>query len=105
MSPKFAGRIPLKNLAWWALIVGVLFTYVHFGGELNTSVGGVSSADAPAAYAADCRCRGCGCKGGPGWRGPNGQCVSTRALARVCGTPPGSRCRFEGAPQVCPSPG
>jgi hypothetical protein len=103
MSPKFEGRIRLKNLALWALIVGVLLAFVQFGGVPNTSVSGASSADAPAAYAADCRCRGCGCKGGPGWRGPNGRCVSTRALARVCGTPPGSPCRYEGAPQVCAS--
>jgi hypothetical protein len=27
------------------------------------------------AYADDaCRCKGCGCKGGPGWRGPDGTC-------------------------------
>ena len=29
------------------------------------------------AFADDaCRCKGCGCKGGSGWRGPDGFCVS-----------------------------
>jgi hypothetical protein len=28
-----------------------------------------------------CRCKGCGCKGGSGWRGPDGACVSTAKLA------------------------
>ena len=79
--------------------------FVLFGGVPNAGVGGVSNADAPSAVAAECRCRGCGCKGGPGWRGPNGRCVSTRALHSVCGTPPDSPCSFEGAPQVCASPG
>lgn len=42
-------------------------------------------------------CRGCGCRGGPGWRGPNGRCVGYRALDRVCGVPPTTRCTYEGA--------
>ncbi len=51
----------------------------------------------------DCWCQGCGCKGGPGWRGPNRQCVSHRELSKVCGNPPGSPCTFEGAKQICNS--
>ena len=43
-------------------------------------------------------CRGCGCKGGPGYRGPDGTCVGFKDLARVCGDPPTSRCAFENAP-------
>ncbi|MCX5497865.1 hypothetical protein OSH11_24415 [Kaistia dalseonensis] len=43
-------------------------------------------------------CKGCGCKGGPGYRGPDGNCVGYKALARVCGTPPETRCVFENAP-------
>ncbi|TBW38197.1 hypothetical protein EYW49_09610 [Siculibacillus lacustris] len=36
-------------------------------------------------------CSGCGCKGGPGYRGPNGRCVAWRDLARTCGpTLPGA---------------
>jgi hypothetical protein len=51
----------------------------------------------------ECRCVGCGCKGGPGWRGQNGQCVSNANLTRDCGSPPSTRCTHEGAQQVCPS--
>ncbi|SEP13772.1 hypothetical protein SAMN05444123_108241 [Rhodopseudomonas pseudopalustris] len=42
-------------------------------------------------------CKGCGCKGGPGYRGPEGTCVGFRELDRVCGKPP-TRCVFENAP-------
>lgn len=37
----------------------------------------------------------CGTKGGPGYRGPNGKCVSWSALGRVCGSPPTTRCAAE----------
>ncbi|WP_407523705.1 hypothetical protein [Methylobacterium oryzisoli] len=40
-------------------------------------------------------CSGCGCKGGPGYRGPNGRCVGWDALAETCGSPPTSRCKAE----------
>ncbi|MPR64275.1 thermonuclease family protein [Ochrobactrum intermedium] len=42
-------------------------------------------------------CRGCGCKGGPGWHvHATGQCASYRNLAKFCGTPPSeSRCTYE----------
>ena len=43
-------------------------------------------------------CTGCGCKGGPGYRGPDGKCVGFRNLTRVCGNPPMLRCVFENAP-------
>lgn len=43
-------------------------------------------------------CRGCGCKGGPGYRGPDGRCVGFRELAKVCGSQPERRCTFENAP-------
>ncbi|MFA6267504.1 MAG: hypothetical protein WC670_17530 [Pseudolabrys sp.] len=52
---------------------------------------------------ADCFCKGCGCKGGPGWRGPGGNCVSHKALSKTCGSPPGAPCAYEGAQQVCDS--
>lgn len=48
-----------------------------------------------------CRCKGCGCKGGPGWRGPDGACVSTAKLAEICGSPPGAACKQEAATRVC----
>jgi len=41
-------------------------------------------------------CSGCGCKGGPGYRGPNGQCVSWKTIGRVCGSPPTLSCSAEG---------
>jgi len=48
-----------------------------------------------------CRCKGCGCKGGPGWRGPDGTCVSTAKLAEICGSPAGTPCKQEAAARVC----
>lgn len=39
---------------------------------------------------------GCGEAGGPGYRAPNGRCVGWASLARTCGDPPGTRCKFEG---------
>jgi hypothetical protein len=48
-----------------------------------------------------CRCKGCGCKGGPGWRGPDGSCVSKAKLTEICGTPPGAPCKEEAASRVC----
>ncbi|WP_245263420.1 hypothetical protein [Azorhizobium doebereinerae] len=43
-------------------------------------------------------CTGCGCKGGPGYRGPDGTCVGFKQLSQVCGDPPDRRCTFENAP-------
>jgi len=40
-------------------------------------------------------CKGCGCRGGPGYRGPNGKCVGWDQLTRVCGNPPTTRCTKE----------
>jgi hypothetical protein len=41
-------------------------------------------------------CSGCGCRGGPGYRGPNGRCVSWSDIGRTCGDPPSTRCLPEG---------
>jgi len=41
-------------------------------------------------------CEGCGCRGGPGYRGPSGRCVGWSDIGRVCGSPPSSRCTPEG---------
>ncbi|MDF3812919.1 MULTISPECIES: hypothetical protein [Rhodopseudomonas] len=41
--------------------------------------------------------KGCGCKGGPGYRAPDGHCVGFRELNKVCGQPP-TACVFENAP-------
>jgi hypothetical protein len=54
------------------------------------------------ALADDCKCKGCGCQGGSGWRGPDGTCVSSSKLAEVCGTPPSAHCKHEGSPLACP---
>jgi hypothetical protein len=43
-------------------------------------------------------CRGCGCKGGPGYRTPDGRCVGYANLIRECGPPPHALCRRECAP-------
>ncbi len=45
-------------------------------------------------------CRGCGCKGGPGYRARDGNCVGYANLIRECGPPPHSGCRRECAPIV-----
>jgi len=41
-------------------------------------------------------CSGCGCKGGPGYRGPDGKCVGWKTLNKVCGKPPTKNCAKEG---------
>ena len=53
------------------------------------------------ASADDCRCKGCGCKGGAGWRGPDGVCVQKAMLTQVCGNPAGAPCKQEAAARVC----
>jgi hypothetical protein len=37
----------------------------------------------------------CGTRGGPGYRGPNGQCVGWESICRICGNPPTTRCTPE----------
>lgn len=51
--------------------------------------------------AAACVCHGCGCKGGPGFRGLNGRCVSYKKLDETCGSPPTTRCVYEHVKQEC----
>ena len=41
-------------------------------------------------------CNRCGCRGGPGYRAPNGRCVGWADIGRVCGSPPTTRCTPEG---------
>lgn len=44
-------------------------------------------------------CKGCGCKGGPGYRSMvTGKCVGFKQLKKACGNPPTLRCVFENAP-------
>lgn len=42
-------------------------------------------------------CSGCGCKGGPGYRGPRG-CIGWSQFISVCGPPPHAGCTRECAP-------
>jgi hypothetical protein len=44
------------------------------------------------------RCKGCGCKGGPGYRDQSHQCVSYANIIQKCGPPPHSGCTAECAP-------
>jgi len=79
-------------------------TFVSSMAMLSTLV--VISAGRPALardQGSACMCHGCGCKGGPGWRDRNNQCVSPQQLKNVCGEPPSTNCTFEGARQVCPT--
>lgn len=41
-------------------------------------------------------CSGCGCRGGPGYRGPDGRCVGWKDIGKTCGSPPTTRCKAEG---------
>ena len=49
----------------------------------------------------DTQCRGCGCKGGPGYREvTTDRCVGWRDLIEKCGPPPHSLCKAECEPVV-----
>jgi hypothetical protein len=43
-------------------------------------------------------CRGCGCKGGPGYRDQAGHCVGYADIIQKCGPPPHHLCKAECAP-------
>lgn len=45
-------------------------------------------------------CKGCGCRGGPGYRDDRGKCVGYRELISRCGPPPHARCARECFPVV-----
>jgi hypothetical protein len=85
------------------VLIGRALSIVVFAGAVLHGTAPVSSQPV-ASPAVEChelpRCTGCGCKGGPGYRGPNGQCVSYAQLFKVCGNPPGSPCTFENAPNT-----
>lgn len=42
-------------------------------------------------------CNVCGCKGGPGYRAPDGRCVGHRNVKKICGVPATTRCKKESA--------
>jgi len=41
------------------------------------------------------RCSGCSCRGGPGFRSPNGRCVGWKDFVRICGPAPHTLCKDE----------
>jgi hypothetical protein len=46
----------------------------------------------------------CGERGGPGYRGPNGQCVGWANIGKICGSPPTTHCTPERAnPNALPA--
>ncbi len=45
-------------------------------------------------------CKGCGCRGGPGYRDDRGKCVGYRELISRCGEAPHARCTRECFPVV-----
>jgi hypothetical protein len=44
----------------------------------------------------------CGTRGGPGYRAPNGRCVSWVQIGRTCGYPPTMRCKAEATAHGAP---
>jgi hypothetical protein len=42
-----------------------------------------------------CGTGNCGTIAGPGYRGPDGKCVSPESLGRICGDPPTTGCKEE----------
>jgi hypothetical protein len=58
--------------------------------KLFASIWAVAALTTPLQALADC-----GLRGGPGYRGPNGQCVGWANLGRVCGDPPTTNCTPE----------
>ena len=46
-------------------------------------------------HEAAARCTGCSCRGGPGFRSPEGTCVSWKNLVRICGPAPHAKCKDE----------
>ena len=70
-------------------------------GRLTLAVACLLALTVPAAARCPERppCKGCGCKGGPGYRiNAAGKCVGFKALNAKCGDPPTLRCTFENAP-------
>lgn len=43
-------------------------------------------------------CKGCGCRGGPGYRNAKGHCVSYKRFVKECGPPPYLKCKAECVP-------
>ena len=81
----------MESVSTWRRIAALAFAlYMPLAG-LHPGVAEARCPERP-------RCSGCGCKGGPGYRGPDGRCVGFKNLAKVCGAPAEMRCTFENAP-------
>ncbi|MDB5620827.1 MAG: hypothetical protein JWQ24_5065 [Tardiphaga sp.] len=74
---------------WRRALLGMLASIV-LAAAWPVSTGHAACPERPA-------CKGCGCKGGPGYRATGGHCVGFRELDKICGNPP-TRCMFENAP-------
>lgn len=70
------------------------FLTLFFALALLAAMSGASWAACPDRPA----CKGCGCKGGPGYRAPDGRCVGFKDLVKTCGAFPHAACTFENAP-------
>lgn len=64
-------------------------------GLLRCAVIAAVGASFLAGATSDAAQRGCGSRGGPGYRGADGKCVGWAEIARVCGSPPTNRCTPE----------
>src|SRR5579862_464592 len=76
----------------------VMRVLITLGGIIFASVNSAFAADLPVhptVRAPVCIGGGCGTLGGPGYRDPDGKCVSWESLGRVCGDPPTTRCQRE----------
>jgi hypothetical protein len=100
-SPSHAAQVKTLRLTFVSEEEPAFFTRhltgAFFHGGVPNQAASATSSPRSAATDSACRCEGCGCKGGPGWRGQNGQCVSHANLTKDCGSPPSTRCTHEGA--------
>lgn len=80
-----------NNFLIRVLLIGILVMAVSYGTAISVRAHQMCHLDST-------KCRGCGCKGGPGYRGPNGRCVGFKNLKKICGDPPTTRCDFENTP-------
>jgi hypothetical protein len=80
--------LPLALAGLVALAAGALITPLAPPAAATDTPRPRGNPDAP-------RCEGCGCKGGPGYRKPNGDCVGWKQIFTVRGSPPSTCCTPE----------
>jgi hypothetical protein len=90
------------------VLSGRVLSIVVFAGAVLCGTAPILSQPAPTP-SSECyvlpKCRGCGCRGGPGYRffdaqSSKGRCVGYRELDKLCGVPPETRCVYEGMPNT-----